>query len=133
MARILVVDDDSDVLELLGSVLEGDGHEVSTANDGEHALMSFSAGSFDVVVTDVRMPGQDGFDLLDHIRDRSPSLPVILVTGKASPQGALKSVYHEAFGYVEKPFDTTYLLSLVDRAIRLSHHRRVRNVTEREE
>jgi DNA-binding NtrC family response regulator len=117
MARILVVDDDPDAVDLLKELLTGEGHEIDTASDGDSALESFRAAAFDLVISDVRMPGKHGFSLLEEVRSRQEEVPVILITGFPSQQAVLDSVYRGAYAYVEKPFDIDYLVSLVRKAL----------------
>ena len=80
--RILLVDDESIILETYSSLLSEKGFSVVTASSGREALETFSRGSFDLVITDLAMPDGDGFKLLEEIKERSPHTPVIVFTGK---------------------------------------------------
>lgn len=82
-ARILVVDDDAQVRHVTASFLAGFGHDATEAGDGEAALRSFAPGRFDLIVADLAMPGMSGIELAAEIRDRDPSLPVLILTGHA--------------------------------------------------
>jgi len=82
-ARILVVDDDPQVRHVTASFLTGFGHQATEAGDGEAALQSFAPGRFDLIVADLAMPGMSGIELAAEIRDRDPSLPVLILTGHA--------------------------------------------------
>ncbi|MCJ2121714.1 response regulator [Methylobacterium sp. J-077] len=82
-ARILVVDDDPQVRHVTASFLAGFGHDATEAGDGEAALRSFAPGRFDLIVADLAMPGMSGIELAAEIRDRDPSLPVLILTGHA--------------------------------------------------
>ena len=80
--RILLVDDESIILETYSSLLSEKGFSVVTAASGREALETFSHDSFDLVITDLAMPDGDGFKLLEEIKERSPNTPVIVFTGK---------------------------------------------------
>jgi len=80
--RILVVDDDMFIREVLSRVLSIMGLEVAVAGSGSEGLNLFLMNSFDLVLTDLQMPGLDGFDLADHIKEESPETPVVLLTGQ---------------------------------------------------
>src|SRR4029078_11496643 len=82
-ARVLVVDDDPHVLIFVRQVLTHSGFEVHTAGDGRLAVDRVAAGSFDAVVSDIRMPGMDGLELLRTVRRHRPDMPVILMTATA--------------------------------------------------
>jgi DNA-binding NtrC family response regulator len=111
--RILIVDDDPTMRGVVSSMLSWLGHEVSTADSGENGLSIFLKDKFDIVVSDYEMPGMNGVVLSDCIKTRSPSTPVILITGAGkgvvSPQKS-KSVDRILF----KPFN----LSEIDETIR---------------
>lgn len=79
--RILVVDDDADVCEVLCELLSADGHTVTTAADGAEALQGFAADKYDVVFTDLGMPGISGWQVAEHVKRIAPNMPVIMVTG----------------------------------------------------
>jgi DNA-binding NtrC family response regulator len=117
MANILVVDDDPDIREAVDDLLARSGHRVTTAGDGAQARPLLRPGEFDLIITDVKMPGMNGFDLLREIRQTCRDIPVILMTGFPSKEGILDSLFEGAFGYVEKPFDPNYLVSLVGQAL----------------
>jgi DNA-binding response OmpR family regulator len=81
--RVLVVDDESNILELLFFNLQKEGYDVDTAPDGETALQLFSKNKYDLVVLDRMMPGMDGCDVLKKIRAGGADIPVIMLTAKA--------------------------------------------------
>ncbi len=103
--RILVVDDQSSVRELLRAVLESDGHEVDDAADGESALEALRSGFHDLVVMDIRMPGLDGVETLSRMKDLSPATGVVMMTAYASVETAVKAMKLGAFDYITKPID----------------------------
>lgn len=118
--KILVVDDDLDLLRLLSIRLQASGHEVATAETGERALALLSVASPHLVITDMRMPGMDGMALFEAIRKRNPALPVIILTAHGTIPDAVEAVQRGVFGYLTKPFDGKLLLQQVDQAMALN-------------
>ena len=117
--RILVVDDDSAVLEVLAHVLEGIEADIETCSDPEEALRRFEGETFDVVISDERMPKMSGSEMLRRLRGLSPRTPTILLTGFASRRQREAAYEREGvFSYVAKPFDTGALLGTVREALR---------------
>jgi two-component system response regulator AtoC len=102
--RVLVVDDKENMLKLFAKIL-ADGYRVSTASDGSLALSLVATEEFDVVVTDIRMPGADGFEVLKAVKARSPSTEVVMMTGYATVGDAVQAMKLGAYDYLEKPFD----------------------------
>jgi two-component system response regulator AtoC len=102
--RVLVVDDKENMLKLFAKILS-DGYRVATASDGSLALSLVATEEFDVVVTDIRMPGADGFEVLKAVKARSPSTEVVMMTGYATVGDAVQSMKLGAYDYLEKPFD----------------------------
>ncbi len=115
-ARVLVVDDKENMLKLFAKIL-GDGYRLSTAGDGATALRILAAESFDVVVTDLRMPGADGLEILKAVKQRSPETEVVLMTAHASVQNAVEAIRHGAYDYLQKPFDPETAGLVVARAL----------------
>ena len=103
MSRILVADDEEGLRELLAEILEGDGHEVVTAADGEAAWRELVAQGFDVLLTDLKMPGMDGLELLRRAREAQPELQVIMMTAHGSVDSAVEAMKAGAFEYLQKP------------------------------
>ena len=122
MAKILLVEDEINVLNMTRMMLAREGHEVECASSGRQALeileSSDSGGSlsFDVVLTDYRLNDLTGLDVLHDVRRRDPSTQVLLVTAYATTQTAVEAMRDGAFDYIEKPFKRDELLSLVDKA-----------------
>lgn len=115
---VLLVEDDPLVVHALALSLRKSGYEVTVAGDFDQALERFeSAGEFDVVVTDLLMPGGTGLDLLKHIETLDADLPVIIVTADQSVQAAAEAVREHAFDYLTKPVSRAQLLETVSRAI----------------
>jgi CheY-like chemotaxis protein len=122
LARLLVADDDDDVLSLVAITLELEGHEVTTASDGAEAVRRAVAERPDAIVLDVMMPGVDGLTALRQLRD-TPStrtIPVLLLSAKAGSIDIDTGMEAGAAGYVTKPFEPEALVEAVERMIRKS-------------
>jgi DNA-binding NtrC family response regulator len=118
-ARVVVVDDEPKMAEAIASALERSGHECVVLTSGREALDEVLARAPDVVVTDWRMEGLDGLELLRKIHTARPATPVILVTAYGDVPSAVAAMRAGAFDYVTKPFDNDELRSLVERALEL--------------
>ena len=118
--RVLLVDDDQDLLRLLGLRLEGEGYAVQSAQNAETALARLNDYRPQLVISDLQMPGMHGLDLLDEIHRRSPSLPVIMLTGHGSIPEAVRATQRGAFDFLTKPVDSEALLALLRRALGLA-------------
>jgi two-component system response regulator AtoC len=121
-ARILVVDDRENVRALLARIL-GEVYEVAEAEDGQRAISLLASRGFDVVLTDLRMPGADGFEVLRVVRSRAPDTEVVLMTAYATVEDAVAAMKQGAFDYLQKPFDPDDVSLVVARAL---EHRRLR-------
>jgi DNA-binding NtrC family response regulator len=118
-SRVVVVDDEPKMAEAIASALERSGHECAIFTRGREALDEILARGADVVVTDWRMEGLDGLELLRRIHEARPATPVILVTAFGDVPSAVAAMRAGAFDYVTKPFDNDELRSLVDRALEI--------------
>ncbi len=116
-ARLLIVDDDTETRETLGTLFAVDGHACELAADAEAALQAVDRRLPDLVICDVRMDGMNGFELLDRIKRAHPSLQVILMTGQGAIDDAVTAVKHGAFEYLTKPCDADKLRSAVTAAL----------------
>ena len=117
-ARILVVDDEPQVIETIRQILMLTGFHVETAENGKQAIERVRTGpELDLVITDMKMPEMDGLELLKLIRQVRESLPVIILTGHGTLENALDSVEQGAWDYVLKPFRVEKLRAAVLRAI----------------
>jgi two-component system response regulator AtoC len=121
-ARILVVDDRESILSLFVRIL-GDTHEVTTAADGAGAISLLGSREFDVVVTDLRMPGADGFEVLRAVKSRTPATEVVMMTAYATVPDAVRAMKEGAYDYLEKPFDPDDASLVVARALERRHLR----------
>ncbi len=119
-AHVLVVDDDEDILRLLTMRLKARGFRVSAVGSAEQALVQIAVDTPRVVVSDIRLPGQDGLGLFEEIRRTRPTLPVILLTAHGNIPDAVDATSRGVFGYLTKPFDSQILLEKIDRALQLS-------------
>jgi DNA-binding NtrC family response regulator len=122
-ARVVVVDDEPKMAEAIASALERSGHECVVFTSGRKALEEVLARAADVVVTDWRMEGLDGLELLRKIHEARPATPVILVTAYGDVPSAVAAMRAGAFDYVTKPFDNDELRSLVERALEIQRLR----------
>ncbi|MDY7232741.1 sigma-54-dependent transcriptional regulator [Hyalangium rubrum] len=113
---VLVVDDKENMLKLFSRIL-GEAYAVTTAGDGERALALLASREFDVVVTDIQMPGADGFAVLREVKRRAPSTEVVLVTAYASIPKAVEAMREGAYDYLSKPFDPDEVALVVARAL----------------
>ena len=118
--RILLVDDDKDLLQLIALRLRAAGYAVRTAESGGAALASLSAERPHLVVSDLRMQGMDGLALFDAIRREAPDLPVVILTAHGTIPEAVDATRRGVFGFLTKPFDSKVLLDTVADALRLS-------------
>ena len=115
MARILVVDDDPAIRQLLADVLEMEGYEVSLAVDGLAAVHAVTAASPDFVILDVMMPGLDGFEVLSAIRAQGGEpVPVLMLTAAAEPDSDARAWAEGVDYYLAKPFTPDAVLDLID-------------------
>lgn len=115
--HLLVVDDERDVREGLGKLLELAGYDITTAENGLVAIERAKTRRFDLVLTDLRMPGLDGVGTLMGLKQLHPSMPVIIVTAYASNETAARCKSEGAYGYVLKPFDLVELLRVIEEAV----------------
>lgn len=115
--RLLIVDDDPSVHELVHAMLAGSNWDADTASNGEEALARLETHSYDLVLADILMPGMDGLTLLGQLRARRPALPVVMMTVKNTPEHVLGSLRREAASYIGKPFSRDTLLATVQNAL----------------
>jgi DNA-binding NtrC family response regulator len=114
--RVLVIDDETSILHTLEILLRGEGFDVTVRTSGKDALARWDDAPPDIVISDIRMPGMSGMDVLGAIRDQDPDVPVILMTAQASLQSAIEAVNRGAFYYLQKPFTNDDLVALCRRA-----------------
>ena len=117
-ARVLIVDDEADMVENCARILARSSHHCFTATDGRRALDLLESERPDVLLTDLKMPGLDGLELLRRAREIDPALPVIMITGFATIESAVAAVKDGAFDYLPKNFSAEQLGQAVERALR---------------
>lgn len=117
--RILIADDEPEILRVFEMVLEPEGYEIFTAKDGLEAKALFEKHHFDVVLTDLTMPGLDGVDLLRAIRKVDLDVPVVFITAAPSLESAIRAVEFGALRYLIKPVRTQEILKVVREALKL--------------
>jgi two-component system, NtrC family, response regulator GlrR len=118
--RVLLVDDDKDLLQLIAMRLTASGYAVTAVESGEAALASLAVARPQTVVTDLRMQGMDGMALFDAIHRDSPSLPVVILTAHGTIPEAVTATRRGVFSFLTKPFEPKVLLDTVADAMRLS-------------
>jgi len=122
--HILLIDDEVIALSNLTHVLEREGYAVTACENGESGLAAMQSTLFDLVLTDLRMPGIDGMDVLRHIRETTPEVPVIMITGHATLDSAVEAMKAGAHHYIAKPFRLDEAREVVRSALELSRARR---------
>ena len=120
--NILVIDDDAFMRDACHQTLTKHGHSVSLAQSGREGLSLLEKWSFDLILLDLKMPGEDGLSVLAKIKDLDPEAMVVMITGYGSIQTAVRAIKLGAFDFIAKPFTPEQLLKLVNRAMR---HRRL--------
>ena len=130
--HIAVLDDEARMTEVLAMLLRREGHEVSCFTDPRALVGALAERSFDLLFTDLKMPGMDGLAVLKEARRLAPDMPVVLMTAHASVATALAAVREGAFDYVEKPFDNEACKALAQRALQVTRlHRENRYLRAR--
>ena len=133
--RILIVDDDDSLRESLELVLAAESYDVVTAENGETALRLMAETPIDIVLSDLRMPGIDGLELIPQISRRLPGATIILMSAYGTEDLAIESMKRGAYDYISKPFDRDDVLQKVLRAIekwnrRIQEKRRYHQLNE---
>jgi len=120
MATLLIVDDDNNIRETLAELLSSS-NECHTADRAEQALAYLEVENYDVVLTDISMPGLSGREILKRIQDKHPATPVIVISGNANSDAAEELLAMGAFAYLTKPFQLELVEDTVVRAIARRH------------
>ena len=118
--KILVVDDDPELQDLIGFALKQEGHDVLVANDAFEGLKALEKERFDLAMLDVMMPKMDGLMMLSQLRERDKELRVIVMTALTTPETAIAALRDQACDFLAKPFDVGQLISVVNTAFELS-------------
>lgn len=114
--KILITDDDMDLRELLTEAVTGWGYTTSVAKNGEEALRKMRMEHYDIVISDLRMPGLGGLDLLRMIKELDKEILVIIITGYATIETAVKAIEAGAYDYIAKPFRLDELMIVIKNA-----------------
>ncbi|HUL00345.1 MAG TPA: sigma-54 dependent transcriptional regulator [Nitrospirota bacterium] len=117
---ILVIEDKDSMLEMLKQTLEADGYHVIAAKDGVDGIKKLSDERIALVLTDLKLPKKDGFEVLKTVKEDNPLIPVIVMTAFGTIETAVKAVKQGAHDFLTKPFDTEHLLVLIKRALETS-------------
>jgi DNA-binding NtrC family response regulator len=118
--KILLVDDEPDIIEVIQDRLEAYGFTVITAGTGLEALKKLSAEKFDGVFLDVKMPEMGGIEVLEEIRKRDKRIPVIIITSSSSQEAAIEAVARGASEFILKPFEWEELKTKIQRVFNIS-------------
>jgi len=129
--RLLCVDDDGDILKALTALAQSFGYAVDSAPSGAEALELVAEHDYDVVLTDLRMPGMDGMELMQRLHETQERLIVVMCTGYGSVEVAVKAIKAGAYDFVIKPFDVDQLEIVLGRAV--THRRLTDQVSQRQE
>ena len=116
-AKILVVDDEPQIADMIAASLEANSYAATTAYGGEAGVGEVRAGKFDLVIMDIQMPGMDGITALGEMKKLDPEIEVIIATGHGTMSTAIQSLRKGAFDYLHKPFEIKELLAVVERAM----------------
>jgi len=116
-ARILIVDDEPPVLQAVRGVIEQMGHQIREANDGAQAIAALESETFDLVVTDLRMPNQDGFAVVRRARELPARTPAVVLTASASIADCVEAMQAGAFNFLVKPLNRDELRKVVSSAL----------------
>jgi len=117
--KILAVDDEPDMLKLLSMIIkEKTPYEIVTTNNPLEALEIAKQGGFDIVIADLKMPGLDGIELLESIKQVDEDIPVIIITAYGTVESATETMHKGAFDFITKPFRKEQILYTIDRAFK---------------
>ncbi|MCL2271712.1 MAG: sigma-54 dependent transcriptional regulator [Treponema sp.] len=133
--RLLVIDDEKNIREGLAESLAGDGYDIVCAENGDEGWKIFSGGDIDLVITDLKMPGFSGEEIMRRILSREPGFPVIILTGHGTIEQAVNAMRDGAWDFLSKPVDLDHLSLKVKRALENRElyfkHRRMEEELER--
>jgi two-component system response regulator PilR (NtrC family) len=132
MSKILVVDDEQSMRDFLAIMLKKEGHDVVTAENGTHALKAIQAEIFDLVISDVKMPGIDGIGVLKTTKEISPETVVIMITAYATAETAVEAMKLGASDYIIKPFKIDELKLIINNSLEKRHLRKENILLKRE-
>ncbi len=120
--RILIVDDEQNVRQLIAKILEKEGYEILTACNGEEGLEIFQKNNIDLIISDIKMPKMNGIEFLHKVKEQEPGVGFILITAFATMETAIDAIKSGAQDYVTKPFDIKEILNAVKKILCSSEH-----------
>jgi DNA-binding NtrC family response regulator len=132
MYKILVVDDEKNIVKGVSMTLKESGYEIETALSAEEAIEKFIQGSFDLIITDLKLPGKTGLALLEYINSKDPYIPVIMITAFGTIENAVEAMKKGAFNYLTKPINPDELVTLTKEALE-KYELRKENITLKSE
>jgi DNA-binding NtrC family response regulator len=115
--RILIVDDEHFIRDVLTKVVSGGGFMTDTAQDAQEAIQKLAESEYEMVLTDITMPGLDGLQLLQHVATQYPEIAVIMITGVTDLKSAILALSSGAYDYVTKPFNMLELKNKIHKAL----------------
>jgi DNA-binding NtrC family response regulator len=117
--KILVIDDESEIRNLLKEVLLTEGYEIDVTSNGAEGLEIIKRkGPFDIVLTDIKMPTMDGIELMKHIRKNWPDIAIIIMTGYADINSARIAIKQGAYDYIRKPFNISEMMTSIENTLK---------------
>jgi DNA-binding NtrC family response regulator len=117
--KLLVVDDEPDMLRLLSMIIrDKTPYEITTTNNPLEALELAKRGGYDILVTDLKMPGLDGIELLNAVRAFDPEIPIIIITAYATAESAAEAMDKNAFDFITKPFRKEQIVFTIEKAVK---------------
>jgi DNA-binding NtrC family response regulator len=123
-ARILVVDDDENIRKVLAMILEDEGYTVDQAETAKQAIEKSRKNFYNIALIDIRLPDMEGIELLTKMRDTTPRMRKIIITGYPTLQNAIEAVNRGADAYILKPFDVTKVLATIKEQLRKQEEER---------
>ncbi len=117
MARILVVDDEKSMQEFLEILLRREGYDVAVCGSANEAILALESDDFDLVLSDIQMPGMTGLELLDHVKSASPDTLLVLITAYGTTESAVEAMKHGAYDYLTKPCSVDEIRLVVEKAL----------------
>jgi two-component system response regulator PilR (NtrC family) len=132
MSKILVIDDEQSMRDFLSIMLKKEGHDVVAAENGTDALKAVQTEIFDLVISDVKMPGLNGIDVLKTVKEVSPETVVIMITAYATAETAVEAMKLGAYDYITKPFKVDEIKLIIQKALEKGHLRKENILLRRE-
>ena len=115
--NVLVVDDEKNILKVVSLTLRKNNYHVDTASSTEEAIENFNNNSYSLIITDIKLPGKTGIDLLEYVKSKEPDVPVIMITAFGTIANAINAMKKGAFNYLTKPINPDELLTVMKEAI----------------